>query len=264
MDLLLSDGARLAYQVRGSGPPILLFSPLGGSLVSWDAFAAILSQRLRVITFDPRGAGDSSDAPWAWTTRRCAADARALLDHLDVPRCHVYGISMGGMAAQWLAIDEAARVDKLVLASTVPYGLEFRYQALGRALSLALCLTKNATDVDACLATRVLSHAFRADHPDEVDRIRTLARVRPTTRANIARMLVAAARHDARSSLARIAAPTLVLVGARDPLPTGASQAELLTTIPNVQRAVIAEAGHDLSAESPIRTAEHVLAFLNE
>jgi 3-oxoadipate enol-lactonase len=125
-------------------------------------------------------------------------------------------------------------------------------------------IRKNATDVDACLATRVLSHAFRAEHPDEVDRIRMLARVRPTTRANIARMLVAAARHDARSSLARIAAPTLVLVGARDPLPTGASQAELLTTIPNVQRAVIAEAGHDLSAESPVITAEHVLTFLDQ
>lgn len=264
MELLLPGGGRLAYQVCGSGTPILLFSPLGGSLVSWDAFAVALSQRLRVITFDPRGAGDSSDAPWTWTTRRCAADARALLDHLGVARCHVYGISMGGMAAQWLAIDEPTRVHRLVLASTVPSGLEFRYQALGRALSLALCLIKSATDVDACLATRVLSHTFRAEHPSEVDRIRRLARVRPTTRANIARMLVAAARHDARSWLSRIEAPTLVLVGERDPLPTCASQAELLAAIPDVHRAVIANTGHDVSAESPVPTAEHVLAFLEQ
>jgi len=264
MELLLPDGARLAYEVGGSGAPILLFRPLGGSLVCWDEFAAILARQLRVITFDPRGAGDSSDAPCTWTTRRCAADARALLDHLDVPRCHVYGISMGGMAAMRLAIDQAARVDHLVLASTVPCGLEFRYQALGRALSLATCLTMHSADVDACLATRVLSHSFRADHPDDVDRIQALARARPTTRANIMRSLAAASRHDARGSLSRISAPTLVLLGERDPLPTCASQQELLAAIPNVRRELIAETGHDLSAESPARTAARVLAFLGK
>lgn len=263
MQLELPDGARLAYEVQGSGAPILLFRPLGGSLVSWDAFAELLAQRLRVITFDPRGVGQSSDAPWTWTTRRIADDARALLDHLEVARCHVYGISMGGMAAMWLAIDQAARMDRLVLASTVPLGVEFRYQALGRGISLALCFAKHSGDLDACLATRVLSHAFRAEHADEVERIRALARVHPTSRMNMGRLLAAAARHDAREALPAISAQTLVLLGERDPLPTCESQQQLLESIPNVRLEVIAGAGHDISAESPALTAERVLAFLD-
>ena len=262
MKLTLEDGAELAYEVHGGGPPILLFRPLGGSLVSWDEFGARLAQHLRVIMFDPRGVGDSSDTPWSWTTRRIAADARALLDHLREERTHVYGISMGGMAAMWLAIDHADRVDRLILASTVPRGVELRAQALGRGASLGLCVIRHQADVDACLATRVLSRSFRAEHPDAVERIQTLARARPTSRANLVRLLLAAARHDARADLSRISAPTLVLLGERDPLPTRDSQQELLAAIPDVSREFVADTGHDLSAESPAVTAERVLAFL--
>ncbi|HEX6244901.1 MAG TPA: alpha/beta fold hydrolase, partial [Polyangiales bacterium] len=94
----LEDGGHLAYREHGDGPPILLLRPLGGSTQSWGRFADRLARRLRVISFDPRGAaGGSSRAPLRASTRDMARDARALLDHLGLARVHVYGISLGGM-----------------------------------------------------------------------------------------------------------------------------------------------------------------------
>ena len=96
----MPDGGRLAYDVAGpaNAPAILLIRPLGGWRASWGEFAAALARVLRVIAFDPRGAGDSSAARLA-STRAMARDARALLAALSIPRAHVYGISLGGMVA---------------------------------------------------------------------------------------------------------------------------------------------------------------------
>jgi len=262
MDLLLADGGRLSYETIGQGPPILLLRPLGGSLVSWDRFGALLAEHFHVVMFDPRGLGRSTSPPRRFSTRDMASDAVALLDALAIERCHVYGISMGGMVASWLAIDFPARVDRLVLASTLPSGLEVRASALRRAASLAQCLLRRGTDFDACLATRVLPHAFRDAHRAEVERIQSLARERPMTRTNLGALLIAASMHDVRNDLHRIVAPTLVLLGGRDWLPTLGSQAELLRRIPSVELQVLDDAGHDLSAEAPEFVALKVNAFL--
>lgn len=262
MHVSLPDGGRLAYEVAGHGDPILLVRPLGGSLVSWDRFSRALAEHLRVVCFDPRGAGGSSAPPMWWTTKAMARDAVALLDALDLARCHVYGLSMGGMAASWLAILAPERVDRLVLASTLPYGLELRTRGLARAASLALCLGKPGAELDACMATRVLSDRFRSRSPEAVERIRMLARQRPSTRTNVLKLLAAVARHDARRSLRRIRAPTLLMAGDLDELPTLGSRRELLHGIPDVALHVMRDVGHDLSAEAPERAATVVLDFV--
>src|SRR6185437_3642366 len=113
----LPRGGRLAVDVTGpeDAPAILLVRPLGGWRASWDGFGARLAEKLRVVAFDPRGAGDSSPARFA-TTRGMARDAIAVLDALAISRAHVYGISLGGMVATWIALDAPDRVDRLVLA----------------------------------------------------------------------------------------------------------------------------------------------------
>ena len=106
----LADGGHLSYAVEGKGPPLLLLRPLGGSRTSWGRFASALVPHAQVVTFDHRGTGRSSDAPSGHATRALAHDARQLIDHVGLPQCHVYGISLGGMAATWLAIDAPTRM----------------------------------------------------------------------------------------------------------------------------------------------------------
>ncbi len=86
----------------------------------WGEFVTRLQDTFQVVSFDPRGVGLSSDVPRLYTTRAMARDGLALLDHLGIERAHVFGLSLGGMVASWLAIDAPTRVRSLALASTIP------------------------------------------------------------------------------------------------------------------------------------------------
>lgn len=257
--LALPDGGTLAYQVRGAGPPLLLVRPLGGSMLSWGAFATQLATHVQVIAFDARGTGASSHAPLGTSTRSMARDARALLDHLAIPRAHVYGISLGGMVASWLALDAPERVGQLVLASTLPRGAMVHAPSLRKALSYARCLLAPAPEAEARLAERILSTEFRARHPAAVAEIRAAAAARPASHRALLTLLWAAYRHDVVVRLHEIDAPVRVLIGARDPLLTLASQRELLGPLRRATYDVIEGAGHDVSAEAPALVAERVL-----
>jgi pimeloyl-ACP methyl ester carboxylesterase len=234
--------------------PILLLRPLGGSSLSWGPFAEALAARLSVITFD---------APARTTTRAMAEDACRALDDRGVERAHVFGLSLGGMVATWLAIDRPSRVDRLVLASTLPKGTMFRHDAAFRALSIARCLARPPAQAEACLATRVLSREFRRAHPDVVTRVREAAAARPASHRALLTMLAAAARHDAYAQLPEIHAPTLIIAGERDPLVSAAAQ-HLLEHIPHARFELAPGVGHDISVEAPEWLASKVIAHVLE
>lgn len=259
----LPDGGHLAYAVRGAGPPVLLLRPVGGSMVCWGRFADVLAAKARVIAFDARGTGESSPAALGTTTQSMATDAAALLDHLGVSRAHVFGLSLGGMVATWLAITAPGKVGRLILASTMPRGREVRPGALFRGLAMARSLARSPAEAEASLVTLILSKKFRAEHPEAVRDARALARRFPASHRGLLTMLAAAAQHDALGQLSRIAAPTLVLEGELDPLLSKRSHRELLVDIPGARFEVLAGVGHDLSIEAPEACAQHVLGFLD-
>lgn len=256
----LPDGGRLAFREQGAGEPVLLLRPLGGSLVSWERFADLLAERVRVIAFDPRGVGRSSRAPLLMSTRQMADDARALLDHLGVDSAHVYGISLGGMVATWLALDAPERVRKLVLASTLPRAATAHVP--GNIGDIARSLLHTAAETEAALATRILSSQFRREHPERVRRVQELARQYPAPHRTLVTLALAALRHDVRRELPRLRAETLLLFGEYDPILSIRSQRELLAGLPRAQLTVIEQAGHDLSVEAPERSAARVLAHV--
>lgn len=262
-DVALADGGRIAVTVQGAGPPLLLLRPLGGSVVSWTPFAELLARRCRVVAFDPRGAGCSSPAPRATTTRTMARDAVAVLDALAIAEAHVYGLSLGGMVASWLALDAPDRVARLVLASTPVRGSAVHAGGWRRALALARCLARPARAAEACLAVAILSEGFRRRRPADVARIAARAGERPASHRGLLALLAAAARHDVRDRMADVRAATLVVAGADDALVPPDAQRALATTVPRARCTVVHGAGHDVSAEAPgdvaARVLEHVL-----
>jgi 3-oxoadipate enol-lactonase len=260
----LPDGRQIAFEIHGEGhggTPALLLRPLGGSMALWGAFRDALAERMRVLAFDPCGAGESSPEPLGATTRDMARDAVLVLDHLGVPRAHVFGISLGGMVATWLAIDAPARVARLCVASAGPVGLELSHLNLRRGVAMAACLLAPEEDVEACLTREVLSRDVREEEPERVDEIMETVAAEPASRADILKHTLAAAGHDARDELHRIQAPTLVLKGDHDELIGPEPPAELARAIPGARLGVIPDAGHDLTLEQPVATAERVAAF---
>lgn len=263
------SGGKLSYAVFGqpadARPPLLLLRPLGGSMALWDGngFVAQLAASRRVITFDARGTGRSSQALLRTKTRYMAADALALLDHLGVAQADVFGLSLGGMVATWLAIDAPARVRRVVLGSTVRRGLDVSRHGIARGLSLGRCLLRpSMADVEACMLRRILSSRFRREHPDVVERLERLIRDEPASRFGLLRLLAAAALHDASAQLGRLAAPVLILWGELDPLLRPDVERELLHGLADARLEIIASCGHDLSLEQPLPTAARINGFL--
>ncbi len=261
-EVRLADGGRLSIGVQGRGAPLLLVRPLGGSLVSWGSFVETLARAARVVAFDARGSGCSSATPLATTTRSMAADAVAVLDALAIERADVFGSSLGGMVASWLAIDAPERVGRVILASTPVRGLDVHPGGWRRGLALAQCLVRPPRAAEACLATHVLSSEFRARHPDEVARIRARAEARPASHLGLLAHLAAAALHDIGTRRRDLGAVTLVLAGERDALLPAQQQRRFAASLPQAHFTVVPDAGHDVTAEAPAAVAGLVRAHL--
>jgi non-heme chloroperoxidase len=112
----------LHYQDHGSGKPVVLIHgwPLSGR--SWEAqVPALIAAGHRVITYDRRGFGWSSQ-PWSgYDYDTFAADLHALMTQLDLKQATLVGFSMGGgEVARYIATYGNARVAKAVFAGAVP------------------------------------------------------------------------------------------------------------------------------------------------
>lgn len=254
----------IAYEVAGQGPrTILLIAPLAGSIALWGRFHDLLAEQARVISYDHRGLGESSAAPLGLTTRDLARDAVSVLDAAGVQRADVFGISLGGMVATWLAADAPTRVDRLILASTLVRGISLGRspRALLEGVYLATCVARGDRAMGRCFGRVVLSSQFRARHPGEAERIACEISAAPRSRRAIAVLAAAAARHDGRAALAAITAPTLVLSGGADPLVTAATSRRAFAPLPDVTFDVLPAAGHALDLEAPDAAAAAVTAF---
>ena len=111
------NGVSLCYETHGesNSPTIVLIRGLGTQLIEWPTalIDGFVRSGLRVVVFDNRDAGLSTEMPETdrgYRIEDMAADVVGLMDHLRVERAHVFGISMGGMIAQHVAIGHAERV----------------------------------------------------------------------------------------------------------------------------------------------------------
>src|SRR6478752_7052005 len=131
-----ANGITIAYRATGSGKPLLLINGSGATLDTWDpALLDALRPGRRLIVFDPRGFGGSTDDGSSLTVEKLADDAAALLGALHVRRTDVLGWSLGGFVAQELAIRHGKRVRRLMLASSMAGG---RHSTKPTAADLAI------------------------------------------------------------------------------------------------------------------------------
>src|SRR2546423_12181061 len=91
-------------------PPLLLVAGIPAIANDWSLLAERLAESRRVVTYDNRGSGRSSVTPGPYTTKQLAADAVRLLEVLGIARADVFGMSMGGMIAQEVALGWPDRV----------------------------------------------------------------------------------------------------------------------------------------------------------
>ena len=249
----------LHYVERGAGRPLLLVAGIPAVASDWAPLAERLSSSRRTIAYDNRGSGSSGTTPAPYTTAGLAADAVALLDALGVERADVFGMSLGGMIAQELALGWPERVDRLVLGCThcglahaAPpereAGLAFAMETDDWAERMrALGPFAFAAGVDGELLGRFVEMKARDVQDPE------------GYRGQIAAVLA----HDAYDRLPRIECPTLIVTGDGDRVIPAASSDVIHERIPGSRLAVVPGAGHLFFLERPEESVRLLEEFLD-
>jgi 3-oxoadipate enol-lactonase len=193
-----------------------------------------------------------------------AADAVGLLDALGWDRCHVMGVSFGGMVAQEVAIRYPEHVDRLVLACTSSGGAGGASYPLHNHLNDS---PQQRVERQLGLADVRKDAAWRAANPDEFATLveqglaaATLGADEPGRADGNRRQLLARKGLDTFDRLPSITAPTFICGGRYDGISPIANQEALLGQLPNAQLELF-EGGHGFLNEDP-RAFERVIAFL--
>ncbi len=248
-----------AWREVGDGPPVVFLHGLGGTRASWNPQLRTLGERFRCIAWDMPGYGAA--APLDPLTYAGIADRLVgLLDHLDLDRVDLVGLSFGGMHALHTALAHPERIGRMVLCSTSPaFGMDGTDPEAWRASRLA-ALDAGATPADLAapvldaIAGRPLAPAIRSEL------IAAFARI-PTEgfRAAVACLPT----NDVRDRLADLVHPTRVVVGALD-AETPVAYARVLTDgLVDAELTVLPGIGHLSPSEDPAAVNRLIADFLD-
>jgi 3-oxoadipate enol-lactonase len=223
---------RIAYETRGTGRPLLLMHGLGYGRWGWEPLLEPLAEAFRVLFYDNRGIGDSDVPPGPYTARQLAEDAVAVLDAAGVEWTDVVGTSLGGMAAQELALGFPDRVDRLVLACTTPGGLS-AHPMPQQTVDLMLAAPTMTPEV---ALRRFVENALAPGAPAElVERIYALRLANPFDPKGWQAQAAAGVTFDALERISELEAPTLVVTGTEDVVVDPGNSELLAGRIPNAR-----------------------------
>jgi 3-oxoadipate enol-lactonase len=257
---VISDDERIYYETYGQGDAIVFTHGFGGNHAIWYQQVPEFARYFRVVTWDQRGFGKSSNEANRAGPGAAISDLGLLLDHLDIDRAHLVGQSMGGSVALGLALQNPERVGKLILGDTNagvstprveealddlerkakdspdPTGLPIgRHPALGKRLA-------NANIAQAFLYEQI---GGMAENPPK----NILSLFRKTSYPH--------------EKLKTFEIPTLFIVGSEDPIFPPEIVREVASIIPGSRMTIIPGTGHSPYFEDPRRWNEAVLKFLN-
>ncbi len=120
--MFAGSGAKIAYDVQGSGPPLLLLHGFPQTRAMWGAIAPVLAKHFTVVTADLRGYGASSkpEGVAAYSFREMGGDMLELMAHLGHEQFSLVGHDRGARTAHRMALDAPQRVSRIALLDIVP------------------------------------------------------------------------------------------------------------------------------------------------
>lgn len=255
------NGIDLAVQADGpvDAPVIILHHTLATSRAMWRAQVSHLAKHYRVVSFDARGHGESAAPDYPYSLEMLAEDVIGVLDGLGVKQPAIFvGISIGGMVGQALALRHPDRFRALILCSCPsrmpPEGVamfEKRVEMVRRdGIESQVPMTLE----------RWLSAAFRARDPETTQWVADM--IRGTSVPGMIHCLEAIVKLDYTDQLDRIALPTLLIAGEKDPGAPVAAMEMMRDRIKGAGLEVIPDCLHQTPIEAPDEFNRIVDGFL--
>jgi pimeloyl-ACP methyl ester carboxylesterase len=278
--LTTADGRTLAYHRSGSGPTLVCHPGGPGFSSLYFADLAALGDELELVLLDPRGTGGSDPArdPGQYAIADYASDVEELREHLGLEQLLLFGHSHGGVVAVEYAASHPDRVERLILASTLPRHGPEQEAAMQRAVEARAGKPWYADAVDALQTelqgefadgrelmelTRRMMPLYYADYGEREQRhVASLAGDSLCVDATRLWEKELWEHFDLRPLLPSLAMPTLVITGERDFITGPACAGELSEGIPAAETVVLPGSGHMIFVEAPEEFREAVLGFL--
>ena len=251
------DGCPIYYEVEGpaNAPALILCNSLGTDVHMWDEQAPIWSKEFRLVRYDRRGHGKSGTPKGPYTMDMLGRDALAVADAAGVRTFHWCGLSMGGMVGQWMGANARDRVQRLVLSNTHYYYADKQpwHDRMKFAEENGLAALSGPQ------MERWFTKEFRERAPAAVSKV--VAMFTATSLDGFLGCCASVRDMDFRASTPTISAPTMVIVGSKDPA-TLPEFGEAIHKMIKGSKLVSVEAAHLSNIEQPKAYAEAVLNFL--
>lgn len=249
----------LFVEDRGEGDALLLWPSLLTEASMWRFQIPELEKRFRTVVIDPPGHGRSAPVRRRFTLEDCADAAREVMDELGIQKTRWAGLSWGGMTGMRFALRYPDRLESLALLDTSAK------RESRRKLPAYIVMNAIAKRIGAIgiLIDRIEKLMFCAET------LRSKREVVEPFREHLSRMdpeslghsvdAVIFDRIDIRPELARIAVPTLVMVGAEDKSTPPARAREIADRVRGAKLVVIPGAGHLSALEQPEQVTQALL-----
>jgi 3-oxoadipate enol-lactonase len=260
-----ANGMEIAYNVRGAGEPLVLIGGFTMTKESWSLQMEGLSPHFQVIALDNRGVGESTVPQDPFTIADMAADAVGLLDALGIPSAHVFGVSMGGLIAQILALDHPHRVRRVALGCTT-HGGRHAVQPETEVMALLAKAGDPTVPPEEAIRMKLPILFTKRFLQEEVQRredfVRSSLAHAPTPQGAAGQMR-ALSRFNVRDRLGEVRTPVLVVTGSEDRMMPPENSRLLAQAIPGARLHMVAGAGHAFFHEKSEEVNRALLGFFN-
>ena len=240
-----------ALEGRDGAPVLVLSGSLGTTMRLWEPQLEAFVERFRLLRHDHPGHGRSPLSEGAVTVERIGRDVLASTERLGVERFSFCGLSLGGMVGMWLAANAPDRVESLTLCCTGPkLGTPDDWAERAR-------LVREAGT--GAVVARSRERWFTSGFRDTAVARGYLAELEAMSREGYASCCDAVGAFDFRDEVGRIRAPTLLVLGAEDPVTPPDVVAPLQRGVPALETLVVEGAAHLASVERPEAVTDAVL-----
>jgi pimeloyl-ACP methyl ester carboxylesterase len=257
------NGIRIAYRIRGKGPPLVLVMGYRLNSAAWPAtFTEQLARQFTVITLDNRGTGLSDKPVHGYAIANLARDVCGLLDELELTKVNMLGYSMGGAIAQEFVRQFPERISRLILCATMAGG--------PRATYASASVVRVMRELDGLTPEEIARSIWKVTYaPGYIEQNRALAEDQMRREVTLPTPLHAAdlqfqafAEFDGSQALSGIRCPALVLTGDLDELIRPRNSAMMAKLIPGAKLLIVSGAGHRVLWEATQTCLDLITDFL--
>jgi 3-oxoadipate enol-lactonase len=259
---LRSDDAEIFYEIRGTGPPVVLLHPFPCNHEFWDPVVPALESHYQLILPDLRGHGDSEIGEGPALMQKHAGDIVRILDSVGVGKAVFIGCSIGGyiLFEFWRRFRQ--RVTALALCDTRPQA-DTAEARTNRLKGAAVVLEQGTEQFLDTMIPKLMGRTTVTARPDLVAGARTMMRKMSPEDISLVQCGMAE-RPDSVAELKTMNVPTLIVIGEEDVLSTVSDGELMRQNIGGSQLKIIPKAGHYAPWEQSEAVGKILRQFLDE